>query len=393
MKLVLATPLFPPDLGGPATYAKLLCEHLPDAGVEVRLVNFADVRHLPKVIRHISYFFRVFRAGKGADVVLALDPVSVGLPALCAARILGKPFVVKIVGDFAWEQGRQRFGVAESLDEFVRKERVPFGAACLRVVQTYVAKNATRIIVPSEYLKGIIMAWSHVLKKSPEKISVIYNSAETETFDASAGDESSEKVSRMPHEIISVGRLVPWKGVDSLIRAFAEILKKIPDASLVIVGEGPEKASLQKITHDLALEEKVFFTGALIHAETMQAMQSAEVFVLNSTYEGLSHTVIEALSLGSAIVVSDAGGNPELVQNEINGLVIPAPRTENSTENSAALAAAITRLMQDAELRAKLGTAAKKSAMRFTVYAMIEKTIALLESARSADTLPKNSHE
>ncbi len=110
MRLLIATPLYPPDPGGPATYAKALEEGLPPLPIEVDLVKFSDVRHLPKGVRHVAYFWRVLRALKGVDVVLALDPVSVGLPALLAALIARKKFVLKVVGDYAWEQGRQRWG-------------------------------------------------------------------------------------------------------------------------------------------------------------------------------------------------------------------------------------------------------------------------------------------
>ncbi len=159
MRIVIATPLYPPEIGGPATYAKLLEEGLPGKDIEVELVKFSEVRHLPKLIRHIAYYHRVLRAARNADVVFALDPVSVGLPAMKAAQKAGKPFVVKIVGDYAWEQGQQRFGVTENLDEFVKSEQKSFFVRRLQKIQTYVAKNATRIIVPSEYLKGIVAAW------------------------------------------------------------------------------------------------------------------------------------------------------------------------------------------------------------------------------------------
>src|SRR3989344_6122168 len=159
MKLVIATPLYPPEIGGPATYAKLLEDGLPGKGIEVELVKFSGVRHLPKLVRHYIYYRRVLQAARGADAVLALDPVSVGLPAMKAAKKAGKPFVVKIVGDYAWEQGVQRFGVTQNLDEFVRTTTVPFRVSVLRRIQTRVAQGAPRVIVPSEYLKNIVSAW------------------------------------------------------------------------------------------------------------------------------------------------------------------------------------------------------------------------------------------
>jgi glycosyltransferase involved in cell wall biosynthesis len=239
------------------------------------------------------------------------------------------------------------------------------------MVQTTVASSATKIIVPSEYLKKVVTAWNLKDTKIAEKISVIYNSAEIETLPTLVP-------SRTAHQIITVGRLVPWKGMHALIRAVAEVQKEIPDASLVIVGEGPEKESLEKLAEELLPAKSVFFRGALTHAQTLDAISSAEIFVLNSTYEGLSHTVIEAMALGSAIIVSDAGGNPELIKDGEDGIVIPSRCSNAPEENISALTTAISQLMHDSDFRLKLSGAARESAKRFTVHAMIEKTAALL---------------
>ncbi len=365
MRLLLATPLYPPDSGGPATYAKLLHDHLPEKGDSVTLVKFGEARHLPKIIRHVAYFRNVLRAGRNADIILALDPVSTGLPALFAARLLHKPFVVKIVGDFAWEQGTQRFGVMETLDEFVKREKTPFGVACLRVVQTYVARSATRIIVPSNYLKGIVTTWSS--KILAEKISVIYNSIALSEHVQLQGTQSSECPT-----IVSAGRLVPWKGMDGLIDAVEEIQKKHIEVKLVIVGDGPDKKLLEeKATKQLG--DRAVFMGQLSHDETLNAMQGSTVYVQNSSYEGLSHQLIEVLMLGKSIVATDVGGNPELIQNGENGLLVPFGDTD-------ALAIAIEKILENAELRARLGARAKESSTRFALSIMIEQTHNLLSS-------------
>ena len=107
-RLVVATPLYPPDLGGPATYSYLLEQELPKRGITIELVKFADVRHLPKLVRYLAYFFNVLKALRTKDAVLALDPVSVGLPSMLAARVARKPLFLKVGGDYAWEQGTQR---------------------------------------------------------------------------------------------------------------------------------------------------------------------------------------------------------------------------------------------------------------------------------------------
>src|SRR3989344_2242944 len=104
MKVLIATGLYPPEIGGPATYSKCLEELLPAQGIKVAVLPFSRVRRWPKVVRHIAYFFLVLREGYRTDAVYAQDPVSVGLPAFFGAFLMRKPFFLKVVGDYAWEQ-------------------------------------------------------------------------------------------------------------------------------------------------------------------------------------------------------------------------------------------------------------------------------------------------
>ena len=350
MKLVIATPLYPPEPGGPATYSALLEKHLPPKGVEVELVKFSDVRHLPKLLRHIAYFFRVRSALKKADTLLVLDPVSTGLPAALAALSLKKPYVAKIVGDYAWEQGTRRFNVTETLDEFVLKEKVPFQVQLLKNVQVWVATHAHTLLVPSEYLKSIVMSWGDI--KPP--IVVIHNAAEV----SHVGSVPEEVQKAEKPLIVTVGRLVPWKGIAELIEAKNEL-----PGTLVIVGDGPEKATLERQIREGGAQAIV--VGSLSHENTLAVLKEADVFVLNSSYEGLSHVLIEALSLGVPIVTTDAGGNREVITNEREGIVIPVGDTARLQE-------AIT-----TQLAASRGVPSE----RFSVDRMIEKTVTALTSA------------
>ncbi len=121
------------------------------------------------------------------------------------------------------------------------------------------------------------------------------------------------------------------------------------------------------------LGESISFTGMESHENVLQAMHASSVFTLNSSYEGLSHVLIEALHLGKVIVTSDAGGNPELIQNEVNGLVVPVGDTD-------ALAEALQRALRDEEMRARVSAHALESSRRFTVPVMISMTRELLTS-------------
>lgn len=359
MRLVIATPLYPPEIGGPATYAELLKEELPGRGIEVELVKFSDVRHLPKLIRHYVYYRRVLKAVRRADAVFALDPVSVGLSAMKAARKAGKPFFVKIVGDYAWEQGQQRFSITQNLDEFVKEKNVPFPVRILRKVQTRVAQSAACVIVPSEYLKSIVGAWGI----PHEKIEVIYNAVPLEELGSVPGGVAG--LSRPL--VVTAGRLVPWKHVDSIIDAVGQI----SGASLAVIGDGPERAALARRANE-KLPGRAVFTGSLPHRDLLAVLKAADLLILNSSYEGLSHLLIEAQALGVPTIATNVGGNPEVITDGENGLLIPVADTQ-------ALAVAIKRLISDSGLRARLLAGAKESAKRFSLDAMLSATAALLQ--------------
>lgn len=365
MRLLVATPLYPPEPGGPATYAKILEDALPGQGVQTAVLKFSEVRKLPKVFRHIAYFSLILRAAKDADAILALDPVSTGLPAVLAGKLLKKPIFVKIVGDYAWEQGCQRYGVRIPLDEFVRTRHVPTMVGVFRRVQTFVARSAARVIVPSEYLKKIVSLWGI----APEHIEVIYNALKEEVL----GTVPSEIEGMGRPRVVSVGRLVPWKGMPGIIEAMVTAREALPEASLSIAGDGPEYDALARYAH-VRLGDGGRLLGRLSHADTLALIEDADVFVLNSTYEGLSHLLIEALALGKAIVATDVGGNPELIEDGKNGLLVPAGDRE-------ALSEAITHLLKTPEHRAILGREARESAKRFGAEVMVARTAALLTEA------------
>ena len=363
MKLVIATPLYPPEIGGPATYVKILEEGLPTHNIDVEVVKFSDVRHLPKIIRHYAYYRRVLKAARHADAVLALDPVSVGLPAMCAAKKAGKPFVVKIVGDYAWEQGQQRFGISQTLDEFVKTSRTPFPVHALRWIQSRVARSAVQIIVPSEYLKGLVTVWGI----PTDKIQVIYNAVLTDSIGM-----VPEAMNKLPQPlVVSVGRLVPWKGMDRLIDGIWSARREESNASLVIVGDGPERTNLEQYATKM-LKENYLFTGELSHADALAVIQKADIFVLNSSYEGLSHVLIEALKLGSSIITTNAGGNSEVIMKG-DGIII-------NVGDERFLASSLKSLIDHKEERVRLSIAARKSGQRFSPTVMLNATAVFLKS-------------
>lgn len=118
--ILIATGIYPPEVGGPATYTVLVEGELRSRGWNVEVLPFRTVRFLPKVIRHIAYFFLVIIRSINKRYIYAQDVASVGLPALLASRLVFRKFVVRVPGDFAWEQGTQRFG--DTIDDFQNKK-------------------------------------------------------------------------------------------------------------------------------------------------------------------------------------------------------------------------------------------------------------------------------
>jgi glycosyltransferase involved in cell wall biosynthesis len=318
MKILIATGIYPPAIGGPATYSKLLHDELPARGFDVSVCNFGDVLRFPKVFRHFMYFWRLVGAAKDVDVIYAQDPVSVGFPALLASQVRGKRFIVKIVGDYAWEQSTQRFGVTDRLDDFSKTSaRYSFRVKFLKKIQKYVADGAERIVTPSKYLKGIISNWG----VDPKKIVVIYNGFDFKGV-SSPKSVLRHKLTLTGTIIVSAGRLVPWKGFSALIDAFAEVKKEIPDAILFIAGEGPLKGELEEKAVENKITESVTFLGKVSQASLFEYVKAADVFVLNTDYEGFSHQLLETMALGTPIITTPVGGNVEVIDDGHTGIFV-----------------------------------------------------------------------
>ena len=363
LKILIATGIFPPDIGGPATYVRTLYEELPKLGLEIKVVTYSDQitnkTQNPKskifnisrkqniLFRYWKYFWRVWRLAKWADIVYVQGPVSEGLPSWLACRLRGRKYVLKVVGDYAWEQGQQRFGVNDLLNDFQIK-KYGWRVELMRKIQKLVARGACKTITPSQYLKRIITKWG--VKEN--KIKVIYNSAKE--INLSIGKEAARRNLDLGGNIIlSVGRLVPWKGFFLLIDLMPELLRENPDFKLIIAGAGPEKEKLEERIKNLKIEGKVILTGGLGQQELWEYMLAADIFLLNTGYEGLPHVVIEAMQLGLPVITTDIGGNPEVVENNKTGLLIDYNNKDQIKE-------AIIKLSRNKNLVSDLTANAKK---------------------------------
>ncbi|GMQ95521.1 MAG: glycosyltransferase [Patescibacteria group bacterium] len=357
MKILIATGIYPPDIGGPATYSKLLKDDLPKRGIGVSVVSFGDVRHLPKIIRHIAYFFMVLGKAKGADVIFAQDPVSVGLPAMLATKILRKKFVLKVVGDYAWEQFQIKNKELVTPDAF-QHITLDLITELRRKIERMVARRADRVIVPSKYLKGIVKKWG----VRNERLTVIYNSFKKpdtalsqEEVRAELGIDADAKI------ILSAGRLVPWKGFGTLVGMMPSLKKANPNINLFIIGEGPDK---HKLINDSSSDPSVHLLGALPQQTLYRYIIAADVFVLNTAYEGLSHQLLEVLALGTPIVTTHVGGNPEVISDGVNGILV-------EHNDTSALEESIQKILNNEAFAAQLSENGKDTPPHFEKDVML----------------------
>lgn len=381
MKLLIVTGIFPPDCGGPASYVPRMAAALSGRGHDVDVVTLTDNldhddstssfrvhrirRRLFWPIRLLVTIWTVWRLARHKDIVYVNG---LSTEATLGARLARRRTVHKIVGDYAWERARARRWFAGTIDDY-QTARKGLRLRLLDFIRTRPLRHASRIIVPSDYLRRIVAGW----RIKPERIQVVYNAVQVDAAAAPALPAINGKVNDSAiTTLITVCRLVPWKGVDALIR----IVGARPNLRLVIAGEGVLRAELEQLANTCGAGERVRFLGRVPQDQVHTHLQHADMFVLNSTYEGLPHIVLEAMSAGTPVIATNAGGTGEVVENEVTGLLVP-PGDEPS------LAGAIERLAADRELARRLVAQARKQLDgRFAFETMVHETeTTLLECA------------
>ncbi|KKT02185.1 MAG: glycosyltransferase [Candidatus Peregrinibacteria bacterium GW2011_GWF2_43_17] len=328
MKILIVTPIFPPEIGGPATYTWELTHRLKNHDVSV--VAFGDKSdelagsHLLKVrkgfsrkipvigsfIRQMDLYFSILKHGRDCDLIYLQGPLVVGYFGSLAAKKLKKPIVMKFVGDIAWETASSNGKTDKNLDEFLESG----GGGFLRKLQLKSFHRADAIVVPSEYLRDILCNYYSV---PTTKIDVIYNAVSVPEPDKKLGEDKS---------VVTVGRLVKHKNIAGIIEAMSLLQNHAP--KLVVVGSGPELNNLKSLASQLGLADRVVFKGALSRRETLREVANADLFVLNSIYEGLPHTVVEAMYLKTPVVASDILGTTE-VANEKTATLAESKNAED----------------------------------------------------------------
>jgi glycosyltransferase involved in cell wall biosynthesis len=381
MKLLLATGIYPPDIGGPATYAVLLEKELPKRGVSVEIVTYGPSsvsRSFPKGLRHFIFFLKCFAKALKSDVILAQDTISAGLPTLFAAKISGRKFIIRVPGDYVWEQSTQRFGVKDSIDDFQNK-KYSWKVEFLRCIQKFVVGNADVVITPSNYFSDLVRNWV----KNKNKVVTIYNGIDLpknadlriKCESADCGyKENQQSASSAYHShnqhhrtMVSVGRLVPWKGFNFLI----ELMKDLPGWKLTIVGDGPEMENLQLLITNYQLQNRVELAGAVSREKVLSYLSNAEIFILNTAFESFSFQVVEAMSLGLPVITTNICNLAEIIENGVDGILVD-PNSKEQFLN------AIEKLDKDENFRNEISQKAKIKSKKFSIENTINELVKIL---------------
>lgn len=383
-RILIITGIYPPDIGGPASYARALAAHLSQNGKEVSVVTYSRRLQIPAgtpngypvvriwkrwpwPIRHALFFIKAFMLAKKADTIYALNTINGGLTALGIKKILHKQVIVRIAGDYAWQIAVEKGKTNILIDEFQKSPKSGWIEILWRL-QSYVCRHADQVVVPSEYLAGLVQGWG----VSDEKIKVIYNGVDFKPSELSKEDARRE-IGISGNIVLSVGRLVPWKGFRMLIKIMPQLLLANQFFRLVIVGEGPDKKQLQAMVKNLSLERQVILAGAQSSEKLATFIAAADIFVLNTGYEGFSHQILEVMLAGIPIITTPVGGNIEVMEQGENGLMIRYNDEQNLVE-------AIKTLWNHAELQEQFVASAKQTAVKFSVEKMLKATSDLLAS-------------
>ncbi len=366
MRIFVASGILTPEIGGPATYLEGLLPELEDRGHEVRVLAYGDVApgvnvgsadrvpRGPLPLRLVRYAVAYARGAAWADVVLVLS-LALPRPGRARARV-----ALRVAGDYAWERAINRgwIGPHEELEGF-QARRHGWRVEATKAWRAREARRADLLIVPADYLRALVLGWG----VDARRIEVIPNAVRP---NAAATALTRSEARRLlgwdtgGRYLLAAARLTRWKGIELVIDAVAGL----DGVRLVVAGDGPLRAALA--ARAAASGAPTTFCGALPRETLALHLRAADYLVVYSGYEGLSHTILEALTLGTPVIASRRGGNPEVVRDGGNGLLVAHP-------DAAALAAALRRAFAPG-VRERLAAATATGLERFDWCHFAERT-------------------
>lgn len=277
------------------------------------------------------------------------------LPVALISKIVGKRVICRTMGGDMW-----------LLDDLLRQHHplLRFRLLALHSMDKIVSQSneSTATLVD--------------LGINSKRIVQISNGVDTLHFEPVATGEKSNLRSRLgmfnqERLICCVNRLRSLKRVDVILNALALLLPRYPNARLMIIGDGELRSELERLAGSLGVSSRVQFVGNV--SDTAKYLQASDVFVLASDKENQSNALIEAMSCGLPVIATSVGGNKEVIQHGVNGLLVP-------TSSAHDLSQAIIQILSDEKMSARLGGNARKSVLaRYTLDYVIEQYLPIYE--------------
>jgi len=381
-RILILTGVFLKDVGGPPTLLKALNKELIERGYQVKILTFGNKKETkkysypvkvvcdkwPSFLKSFIYLIKGLILGLRSDIIYNQDLYTPGFTGLIIKKVLKKKLVTRFVGDSAWEIALNK---KETTDDIMDFQNNKYSKLIERRKKTRkrILENSDKIIVVSYFLKKLAIK----IGISEEKIKVIYNSIDFLDIENNLKVDLKKELNITGKVILTNARLTPWKGVDMLIKIMPNLIDIHKDIKFIIISEGPERKNLEKLTIDLDIEDHVFFAGRVSRELVVEYLKISDVFVLNTNYEGMSHVLLEAMKVGTPIITTKAGGNPETIKDEETGLLVDYRDEEQWIE-------AINNILDNKDLAEKLVKQAKDDLRRFDWNNLVKETIRVFEN-------------
>ena len=331
MRVLVTVGIFPPDIGGPATFVPKIAKYFQDElNYEIEILTLSDNknsninddfsvkridRNLPIIYRWLKTIFTIYKLGKNKDLIFVNG---LGTEATIANIFLKKKIIRKIVGDPVWERAYSKAKISESFDEFQVKN-YGFSISLQKKVRSFSIKKSDIVVTPSQHLKNFILNLGF-----KNKIEIINNGV-------FIPEENTNIFTNDQINITIVSRLVSHKNIEKIISAISDL--NSPLINLNIIGDGPELNQLQKISLESNNKDNIIFHGKLNRDEINHIFLNSDIYIQASNYEGLPHSLLEAMSYGIPVLCTPVGECKEILGNEDRGYILDLPVSKNNIKS------------------------------------------------------------
>ncbi len=289
------------------------------------------------------------------DVLNAQFVLPSGIPAVGLAMMFRIPFVLSFIGGDVYDPTK---GISPHRHFFFRQ------------MIRFISKKARICTAISEDTKQRAQELHHVTNQ------IVVTPIGYAPFEASPVPKEHLNVRSDMPLAISIGRLIPRKGYMTLLEAW----KDIPDAQLVIIGDGPLRVELEHVIQEFQLENRVKLVGYLPSEKKYEYLRAADFYISAAKHEGFGIVFLEAMHAGLPIIVTNNGGHTDFLKERINALLVP-------TDDSTSLTQAIRTLLSNTQLRKEMGERNRQEVKAYTIDRTTEKFEEVLEQASHTPTI------